>query len=159
MECAAVECAAVECLSWFRYYETHHNFFPFSSGGLKNDFGGHDNKQYGNMYINSGGCMSVCAQKPGHEDAFFNNTCVSVAKSPVYANFQPGIGGAAYPVMHDNRVYTADGKATEAGKTIEAWQALGHDVGTTVARLPSDDKLVAMARELLAMPEPLEPSV
>jgi hypothetical protein len=32
--------------------------------------------------------------------------------------------------MHDNRVFTADGKATEAGKSIAQWQAQGHDLGT-----------------------------
>ena len=127
------------------------NFFPFSSGGLKNDFGGHDNHHHHNMYINSGNCMSVCAQKPGHEDAFYNNTCALVASSPTYANFQPGIGGDAYPTMHDNRVFTADGRAKEAGKTVAEWQAQGHDVGTRVAQLPSDDDLVAMARGLLEL--------
>ena len=64
------------------YYDTHHNFFPFSAHGLKNDFGGHDNHHHDNMYINSGTCMGVCAQKPGHEDAFFNNTCAIYADTP-----------------------------------------------------------------------------
>ena len=82
------------------------------------------------MYINKGGCMGVCAQKPGHEDAFYNNTCISVSASPQYASFSEGIGGPALPVMHDNRVFTADGKATEAGKSIAQWQAQGHDLGT-----------------------------
>ena len=31
------------------YYKTHDNFFPFSVGGLKSDFGGHDNHQYNNL--------------------------------------------------------------------------------------------------------------
>jgi hypothetical protein len=56
--------------------------------------------------------------------------------------------------MHDNRVFTRDGKATEAGKTVAQWQALGHDQGTVVAAMPSDDALVEMARELLGMPAP-----
>ena len=32
------------------YYDTHHNFFPFSEGGLKGDFGGHDNSHHHNLY-------------------------------------------------------------------------------------------------------------
>jgi hypothetical protein len=53
------------------------------------------------------------------------------------------------PIMHDNRVYTPDGKATEAGKTIAAWQSLGHDLGTTVAKTPDDATIIQMARKLL----------
>jgi hypothetical protein len=59
------------------YYLTHHNFFPLSNGGLKNDFGGHDNHHYNNIYYTAGGCMGICGQLPGHEDAFYNNTCIS----------------------------------------------------------------------------------
>ena len=59
------------------YYDTHHNFFPFSTGGLKNDFKGHDNSHHNNMYYNAGGCMGDgTTQSPGHEDSFFNNTCI-----------------------------------------------------------------------------------
>eukprot|EP01050_Picozoa_sp_SAG11_P006235 SAG11_NODE_476_length_9118_cov_5.515911_10_plen_167_part_00 len=67
------------------WYETHHNVFPFASGGLKNDFGGHDNHHHNNLYYNSNSCMGVCAQKPGHEDHFYNNTCVINKASPTYA--------------------------------------------------------------------------
>jgi len=62
------------------FYNTHHNFFPFSVGGLKSDFGGHDNHQHNNLYINKGGCMGICAQKPGHEDAFYNNVRTVVSR-------------------------------------------------------------------------------
>eukprot|EP00040_Diaphanoeca_grandis_P029129 m.169705 g.169705 ORF g.169705 m.169705 type:complete len:918 (-) comp31584_c0_seq1:57-2810(-) len=133
------------------YYETHHNVFAFASGGLKNDFGGHDNHHHNNIYYNSGGCMGVCAQLPGHEDAFYNNTCIINKASPQYAGFSAGIGGPAYPVMHDNKVLTLDGMATESGKSIAAWQNEGHDLGTTVGKLPSDDALITMARALLNM--------
>ncbi len=55
------------------------------------------------------------------------------------------------PVMHDNHVYTADGKATESGKAIASWQAQGHDVGTTVGPIPSDAELISIAKALLQM--------
>lgn len=129
----------------------HHNFFPLSSGGLKNDFGGHDNHHHNNIYYSAGGCMGVCAQKPGHQDMFYNNTCISSRAGVDYAGFQQGIGGPALPVMHDNRVYTPDGTASESGKSIAAWQAEGHDLGTTVGKTPSDAELIAMAKELLNM--------
>jgi hypothetical protein len=54
--------------------------------------------------------------------------------------------------MHDNRVYTLDGKATESGKSIAAWQAQGHDLGTTVGTIPPDDAILTLARSLLQMP-------
>jgi hypothetical protein len=119
---------------------------------LKNDFGGHDNHHHHNVYYNRGGCMSVCAQKPGHEDAFYNNTCIINGNNPGYARFSQGIGGPAYPVMHDNMVYTLDGQATEAGKAIADWQKQGHDLGTTVAKIPSDEAVVAMGKNVLQMP-------
>jgi len=168
------------------YYDTHHNFFPFSRGGLKNDFGGHDNHHHSNMYINSGNCMSVCPQLPGHEDSFFNNTCVLFASNPAYASYDTKY---AHPIMHDNRVFTigaqawpcprstsssstnpapfhrahtlslahsllthSDGKAKETGgDSISAVQAQGFDLGTTVAAIPGDSEIVAMARALLQM--------
>eukprot|EP00729_Bicosta_minor_P003139 gene3139-30522_t len=39
----------------------------------------------------------------------------------------------------------------ESGKSIAAWQAEGHDLGTTVGKTPSDAELIAMAKELLNM--------
>ena len=95
--------------------------------------------------------MRVCAQKPGHEDAFFNNTCIVNAHSPEYASFQNGIGGPAYPVMHDNRVYTLDGSASESGKSIAYWQQQGVDLRTTVNMMPDDETIISMARDILGM--------
>ena len=134
------------------YYKTHDNVFPFSSSGLKNDFGGHDNHHYNNLYYNSGACMRACAQKPGHEDAFYNNTCI-LPESTDYASYSEGIGGEAYPDMHDNRVFTKDGTATEGPKkqTVAQVQKQGRDLGTTVSTLPSDDEVVAMARAMLGL--------
>ena len=96
--------------------------------------------------------MAACAQKPGHEDAFYNNTCI-LPKSTNYASYFEGIGGEAYPKMHDNRVYTKDGTATEGPKqeTIAQVQKEGRDLGTTVFTLPSDDEVIAMARAVLGL--------
>ena len=89
--------------------------------------------------------VRVAAQK--------NVTCIINGASPNYASFSQGIGGPAYPIMHDNRVLTIDGKATESGKSIPEWQAQGHDLGTEVGKLPSDDELIAMGRSVLLMDE------
>ena len=112
---------------------------------------GHSNVHHNNMYYNSHTCLHICAQAPGFEDGFFNNTCVIHAASPSYGSFSPGIGGTAWPEMHDNRVYTIDGKATLSGKSIASWNAMGVDLRTTVATIPSDAQLVAAAKVILGM--------
>ena len=95
--------------------------------------------------------MGVCAQKPGHEDAFYNNTCIINKPGADYARFSNGIGGPAMPTMHDNRIYTPDGQSKESGKNISTWQAQGHDLGTTVAKIPSDTELITIAKTILGM--------
>ena len=133
------------------HYETHHNVFPLSHNGMKNDFGGHDNWHHHNLYYNglNGQCMYACAQTPGHEDRFYNNTCL-MTNDGSYAVFEPGVGGPARPIMHDNRVFTPSGSASEREggdeRSVAAWQAMGHDLGTTVAKLPSDAEVIRMAR-------------
>eukprot|EP00750_Incisomonas_marina_P033516 INCI9889.3.p1 GENE.INCI9889.3~~INCI9889.3.p1 ORF type:complete len:911 (+),score=132.78 INCI9889.3:121-2853(+) len=94
------------------YYSTHDNFFPFSDNGLKNDFGGHDNRHFNNVYINTRTCMGVNPQKPDHLDAFYNNTCIIFANSPNYASYdtKDTYGPHGRPIMHDNQVFTLDGK-------------------------------------------------
>ena len=42
----------------------------------------------------------------GHEDAFYNNTCI------LFASFDQKYGHDVFPVMHDNKVYTCAGAAT-----------------------------------------------
>jgi hypothetical protein len=133
------------------YYSTHHNVFPLSSGGMKSDFGGHDNVHQHNFYYSSNNCMVPRAHsnRTGHTDAFFENTCVINAVSPQYAVFWGDTTSA--PVMHDNAVYTQDGKAGESGRSIAEWQAEGHDLGTTVGKIPGDEVLISVAKGILHM--------
>ena len=129
------------------YYDTHHNFFPFSTGGLKNDFKGHDNSHHHNMYYNAGGCMGDgTTQSVGHEDSFFNNICIMNVDRD-YATWAQG----DKPIMHDNRVFSPEGKATENGHPIAFWQKEDHDLRTTAAKIPADNMVLAMAREVLGM--------
>jgi hypothetical protein len=98
--------------------------------------------------------MYVCDQKPGHEDDFYNNTCV-MTRGETYAVFGKGIGGPALPVMHDNRVFTSTGNVSEGsyhgGMTLAQWQAQGHDLGTTAGTLPTDAAVLAMGRAVLGV--------
>ena len=58
------------------YYSTHDNFFVYSDGGLKNDFGGHDNHHVRNVYAYTGKALNVCPALEGHEDWFFENKVI-----------------------------------------------------------------------------------
>jgi hypothetical protein len=55
-----------------------HQFFVYGQGGLKTDYGGHDNRHHDNVYafLTHGKCVSIEPQRPGYPDAFHNNYCV-----------------------------------------------------------------------------------
>merc|ERR1719171_98645 len=58
------------------YYHTHDNFLVYGGQGMKNDFGGHDNHHYSNIYAYVGQGLGLCSQLDGHEDQFFNNKLI-----------------------------------------------------------------------------------
>ena len=137
------------------YYKTHNNFFAYAKTGMKNDFGGHNNHHYQNIYAYSSSGYGICAQLKGHEDYFYDNTLV-LEKDGDYG--RGACSGDGKTVVHDNRVYSPTGKITECGKSLEAWQALGNDPGTLASPLPADEELVSMIRELLSLPPPPAPA-
>ena len=130
------------------YYETHDNVFVYGSlGGMKNDFDGHDNHHHNNIYqyINSG--FRICSQLKHHEDKFYNNTVV-LNKDGDYGSGQT-CSGDGMTVVHDNKIYTPNGKVTECGMDLDKWQAKGNDPGTTANKWPSDNDLKSMIKKLL----------
>ena len=127
------------------YFRTHDNFLVYGAQGMKNDFGGHDNHHYANVYAYAGQALGVCEQLDGHEDYFYGNKVVLTGGS---------VGGVqcAAPgktVLSDNAYYTPTGAITECDANLTDWQALGNDAGSTVARLPDDDTIIGWAVELL----------
>ena len=59
------------------YYHSHDNFLVYGAQGMKNDFGGHDNFHFNNMYAYVGAAiMLYCTQYNGHEDFLYNNSVV-----------------------------------------------------------------------------------
>jgi hypothetical protein len=129
------------------YYHTHDNFLVYGGQGMKNDFGGHDNHHYNNIYAYSGKAMGVTNTLPGHEDYFYGNKGVFTGTD---------VGGvqckAPATVMHDNQYFTSTGKITECGKQLADWQAeSGSDQGSTVAVTPTDDVIIGWAKELFQM--------
>lgn len=130
------------------YYKTHDNFFAYANTGMKNDLGGHDNHHYHNIYAYSNIGYAISAQLKGHQDYFYSNTVV-LNKDGDYGH--GSCSGDGKTVVHDNRLYSPTGNITECGKSLEAWQALGNDPGTTASTLPADEDLVSLIRKVLSI--------
>ena len=128
------------------FYHTHDNFLVYGGQGMKNDFGGHDNHHFGNIYAYAGRALGVCATIAGHEDYFYGNKAVITGNS---------VGGpqcgAPKTVMHDNEYYTADGAITECGKPLAEIVAAGGDLNSTVSKIPTDDVIIGWAKGKLGM--------
>eukprot|EP00928_Gymnodinium_smaydae_P031890 TRINITY_DN23259_c0_g1_i1.p1 TRINITY_DN23259_c0_g1~~TRINITY_DN23259_c0_g1_i1.p1 ORF type:complete len:828 (+),score=100.29 TRINITY_DN23259_c0_g1_i1:55-2538(+) len=132
------------------YFETHHNFFVYGENGLKSDFAGHDNWHHNNVYaFLKNTCLGVGSFLPGHEDAFFNNTCIMM-DSCRYASLD--CGSAALPRMHDNRIFSPNGlEPSVCGKAFSEWQASGQDKDSSVGPWPTSDVLVQLGAATLGM--------
>ena len=135
------------------YYKTSGNFFAYSGNGMKNDFGGHDNWHFNNIYAYVGRGFGVVPQLPGHADYFYGNEVI-MTKDGDYGLAQvcndiPGV--VPKTVVHDNHIYTPNGKVTECGMSLAEWQVKGNDPGSTASAWPDDDKLVVMVQELLKL--------
>ena len=126
------------------YYEVFDNFFAYGDEGLKSDFGGHDNRWHGNVLAYVGNCYHMWSFK-GYNDAFFGNKCI----------FRTGYSSdckvSAGWEVHDNTVFSQSGSAQVCGMDFKAWQAHGHDPGSSIAKWPSDDDVIAMGRKVLGM--------
>ncbi len=81
--------------------------FVYSSRGMKNDVGGHDNCHFNNIYTYVGTGFIICSQLKGHEDYFYNNTVVMTADGN-YGN--PTCSGDGKIVVHGNKIYSPKGK-------------------------------------------------
>jgi len=128
------------------YYHTHDNFLVYGSSAMKNDFGGHDNHHYGNIYAYVGKSpLNLCDALEGHEGRFFRNKVVMAAATDL-GKFQ-----CNSTVVYGNNYYTPTGTMTECGMPLEDWQKRGHDVNSTVSKLPNDDTVLDWARNLLLL--------
>ena len=127
------------------YYKTHDNVLVYAGIGMKNDFGGHDNHHYNNIYAYVGKGFKICSQHKGHEDYFFNNTVVMTTNGD-YGN--PKCSGDGMTVLHDNKIYTPNGKVTECNMSLAEWQAKENDLRTTASKLPEYKDLVMMIKEM-----------
>jgi hypothetical protein len=128
-----------------RYYHTHDNFLVYGGQGMKNDFGGHDNHHFNNIYGYVGQGLGACSQLAGHEDFFYGNKVVMTGQD--VGRFT--CSGAGKTVVHDNAYFTPDGTIQECNMDLPEWQKKGEDKGSSVARLPKDEVIIGWAKELL----------
>lgn len=129
------------------YFRSHSNFLVYGANGMKNDFGGHDNHHYGNVYAYAGQALGVCETLPGHEDQFRDNRAVLTGTRVG----GPQCKGDAKTKMSGNQYFTLSGDITVCDKPLAQAQAEGMDVGSSVERWPADDVILGWARDILSM--------
>lgn len=125
------------------YYYTHDNFLVYGGQGMKNDFGGHDNHHYNNIYAYAGRAMGVTNTLSGHEDYFYGNKCVLT---------KTDVGGVQCKdpktQLHDNQYFTSTGDITICGKSLSDSDMDPH---STVSKTPGDDTILGWAKDLLTI--------
>ena len=158
------------------YYTDTYNFLVY--GGYKN-FLGHSKTVTNNMYVypdavlnnygndqlgayemepycgvSNGASLTVLPS--GWDEVWSNNTCV-ITSSVVYQNGECNsthLQGLV-PFTAYNHFYTASGTVIiPCGKdkfTLEDYQKLGYDIGSTVDKLPSNSEIILWGKQLLGL--------
>jgi len=130
------------------FYKTHDNFLVYGGRAMKNDFGGHDNHHFGNIYGYVGEGPSVSGTLDGDEDLFTDNYVVMTGEDVgKMACTAPG-----KTVMSNNQYFTQDGSITECGTSLAKWQAASpgnNDAGSNVTTLPTDAAIIARVKAKL----------
>ena len=122
---------------------TYSNFFVYGDAGLKSDFGGHDNWHESNVYAYTGSCFGK-----GNNLRFVNNSCILRGDH----GYSSDCGLPTGMEVYGNAVYTPSGELKVCGATsLTAWVAAGHDRGSSLHTLPTDDEVIEMGRNLLGI--------
>ena len=141
-------------------------------GGYKN-YLGHSKTVTDNVYIYVDAIFSNNSRSMGHcqtsngatltdlpsgwDEVWSNNTCV-ISSSVVYNNgaCDPTHLKGLVPFTAYNYFYTANGTVSiPCGKnttfTLEQYQKLGYDIGSTVDKLPSNSEVISWGKQLLGL--------
>jgi len=113
---------------------------------MKNDFGGHDNHHYDNIYAYVGHALGVTNTLSNDVDVFTGNKAV-ITGNNVGGPQCPGKKGNPATIMANNSYYTPTGKVTECGKPL----AQSGDMGSTVAKTPTDATIIGWASAKLGI--------
>jgi hypothetical protein len=121
---------------------------------VQSDFGGGANHHVGNLDLNFGGGFAITQQPAGYGDSFTGNflyqtTAGDYGKGQVCEGKAPA--GVAVTLVGNNTIWNPTGEVTECGGSLAAWQAKGHDLGTTGAKWPEDSVVLGVGRKILGL--------
>ena len=96
-------------------------------------------------------------QLAGHNDWYFNNTCVidaSITKLSTYGTFDCDETQDTWPIMGNNSIYAANASSSNlglCGKSEDSFQkTYKTDLGTKIyGSYPSADELIAQTKAML----------
>ena len=94
-----------------------------------------------------GTCLELVAFK-GYATIFANNSCV--VRTPAGYASDCGVDELFGHRVESNAIYSRRGALEVCGGPLAAWQASGHDTGTTLARWPDPERLVELMEEALS---------
>eukprot|EP01084_Bolivina_argentea_P000567 1064_1 len=161
------------------YYKMYSNFFVYgSSDGLKNQWGGHDEVSFNNIYAYIGlSCFCIHYELPGHIDYYFNNTCIinqnkltkyktdygtfgGVTDPSNYPNLNfysnCSISSASFPVLGNNTIHILSNDSNDISQVglceinlSEFQTKYNNDIGTLVKGYPDNNAIINQAKSLL----------
>eukprot|EP00750_Incisomonas_marina_P029590 INCI7199.3.p1 GENE.INCI7199.3~~INCI7199.3.p1 ORF type:complete len:216 (-),score=34.29 INCI7199.3:74-721(-) len=139
------------------YYLTHNNFLVYGGRGMKNDFGGHDNRHYNNVYGYVGQAVALTGVIDGHEDHVFNNYVVMTGTDVGGLT----CSGTGKTFIRNNSYFTSTGDVTECKSSLHEWQKHGNDPESSVGELPDSKTIIArgLVRALCSSPVLLNSSI
>ncbi|KAJ1447220.1 pectin lyase fold/virulence factor [Pelagophyceae sp. CCMP2097] len=128
------------------YYKTFKNFLVYGNNGMKNDYGGHDNEHFENVYAFPQSVIGVSDTLKGHEDKFFRNKCVLTSNDVGKPQC-----GEPFTKMYSNEYFTKDGTVNECGHSLQDLQKKkpDHEVNSTVDKFPSDETILKWAKDAI----------
>jgi hypothetical protein len=144
------------------FYEDSYNFQIY--GGKKN-YLGYGKKDHHEIYVypdvRNHQCLREYQPKPGAlgwNESWVQNTCVLYERQFPYDIQHCNTSNLFLPYLADNKIYIAPGKdfaidctvnGTSKLLSLEQWQALGVDLGTTAQTAPNIQTIIQWGREML----------
>ena len=142
------------------YYEVHDNFLVYAQSGMKNYDSGHDVHHYSNIYgYIEGGSNDFCLydndhQYPGHNDWYFNNTCiVDQIYQQNYTKFDCTKPQNTWPILGNNTIHYMGNQYNNTGNCglneQQFQRKYNTDLDTIIIGPPDNNAILIQARNLL----------
>ena len=144
------------------FYEDSYNFQIY--GGMKS-YLGHSKKDHHHIYVypdlRNGGCLHEYYPSPelsGWNESWVENTCILYKSQVPYKFAHCDTKNLYLSYLADNKIYTPPGinvgfnctvNGTNRLLSLQEWQALGMDLGTTAQTAPDIQTIIQWGREML----------